>query len=599
MATEFATYVGWKEISGQSIPLDKLRLFLSQLPKQQVIFACSLLNTALGTWEGSVNVDEHDQMLGLMFSPQYAQKLSRFARYGNPKRYVFHRQQVLFLIREAAVHAKENLPDMETGFGGRLGLCCLIANDLLQHPTVTHSDIPDYVRLLPEMVIINDYTYRENILGKIARTKFMLEHIGCEPELRGRKEFVDVPALFEGRVGLSLGDYSTFGIGVLCKYLSFRSQLQFSNPGAFYLGRNYFQIADAKKSALDAFLGDVSVRLQDLTTPCKNAKHNNDFNALRDRPLVEIQEGAFAPTDVGFLADKLESGVFWRVHNECLSSRKERDNLHTFWGHLFQAYVSRLLQDVTNPASLNRLISSPMFDKSGEACDAIILCPESRAIFMEFKSSMLTAPAKYSGEPDQLLSELQEKFVGRPEKPKGIYQLANAITKFARKASPERIEGMPAANMIFPVLIAKDYALSSPLVNRYLNDEFKKLVYRKNLRVVVGPLFVLTIYELEEISPHLIDCALSEILEGKYQQDKTLSLPFLGSKNRVLEGRAPRTNLLLRRKCDEMFDNAWVTFFGKTFRELQVKRDAEGSVELTRPEPDLPRNGGQIGRAHV
>jgi len=272
--------------------------------------------------------------------------------------------------------------------------------------------------------------------------------------------------------------------------------------------------------------------------------------------------------DVGFLADMVESGLFWKVRNEALKDSRKRDLLHTLWGTVFGEFVTRLLNDVCKEPA-NRFLPHPRFLNGGEACDGIIMCNEFSAVMLEYKGSMLTAQAKYSGSPELISAQLEMKFVGTEGRPKGVRQLANAINKFGDKKNPQEIEAVERVATIYPVLVARDEALGAPLVNRYLNRQFKTLYDRKRVRQTITPLFVLTIDELGEISGNLPDVPMDEILESKYKADTSQSFPFSAIQNERLGEAPPQQNASLVKRFEEVIDEACIDLFGRSFEHLK------------------------------
>lgn len=559
-----ATYITWQALSGTASTIEDLRKDLGSLPKLQILNACAVINTVLKTWQGNIDLDEHEQLLRIFFSREFADKLNSIARTSTSPRFVFHRQQLLFLTREAIVHSPD-VPDLGKEFEALFAKCCLRSNDLLHHGLAMQPEMSRVERLLPEFVTITDYSYRESIRRKTARTRILLEEILDDPSIKGRPEFVDLPTLFADATSLTIREYSNLVFGTLTKYLKLTLAQYVKRRETFVFSRKYFQNTRLAGDKIGKFLQDISTTTEKLHEASRKSKHLNDFTALRDHPLLMVQEDSYFPLDIGFLADKLETGVFWRVHS-LLGSKKQQDRLHTFWGLLFHQYTSQLLQKVCKD-SPNRFLPSPKFGDDGEACDGVILAG-ANAIFMEYKGSMLTAEAKYSGSSESLMADLGRKFIGTDDAPKGVRQLAKSIVKYADKKNPRPIQGIGTVSKIFPLIVARENVIGSPLVNRYLNEQFQALYNRKKIGAIVTPLFVLTIDELEQISPHLSYVRFDEILKAKYKDDPKQTWPFSAVPNQVLKNEPQRVNEELEQKFRRVVDQACRDFFGKPYDEV-------------------------------
>lgn len=128
--------------------------------------------------------------------------------------------------------------------------------------------------------------------------------------------------------------------------------------------------------------------------------------------------------------------------------------------------------------------------------------------------------------------------------------------------------------VVYPLLIARDSCLASPFVNKYLNDIFKSLYNRKAIRPTVAPLFVLSIDEIEQISPYLLDTRLDQILEANYRGDRTQSFPFSAVPNELLRNMPARTNYFLERKFENVVDEACKDLFGRPLKLLEIEPES-------------------------
>jgi len=66
-----------------------------------------------------------------------------------------------------------------------------------------------------------------------------------------------------------------------------------------------------------------------------------DFTAFRNKPLLQFVNGLHL-IDLWFLAEKYESGPFWSIFASLKS--KDKPVFFSFWGLLFEAYMSNILE---------------------------------------------------------------------------------------------------------------------------------------------------------------------------------------------------------------------------------------------------------------
>jgi hypothetical protein len=109
---------------------------------------------------------------------------------------------------------------------------------------------------------------------------------------------------------------------------------------------------------------------------------------FRDKPICRLKEDAVFTLDTKFLTDKLDSGIFWRVHNH-FHSGKGKEQLHNYWGTAFENYLNWLLGQACRN-SRNKFYPTPHYKKTGEeVCDAIVICATA-AVFLEYRRTRIS-----------------------------------------------------------------------------------------------------------------------------------------------------------------------------------------------------------------
>lgn len=261
--------------------------------------------------------------------------------------------------------------------------------------------------------------------------------------------------------------------------------------------------------------------------------------------------------DTKFLAEKLDSGIFWRVHNS-LPSNKEEDRLHRYWGIAFEAYLNWLLTNACKD-SRNSFYPSPRYEKTGEqVCDAIVLCGVD-AVFLEYKGSTFTAASKYDGDLGVLRSEIEEKLIGTESKRKGAHQLARAVLSVFDRTVPASVSGIDLSRVgrVYPALITRDELGGCFGISHYLNMRAETFFNRQNVKpVVVTPIFCLSSDGLEGLSAYLHDETFSHLLRGWYKADPELHWSFQTVDNHVINSLGFKENRDLENAYTTIFENA-------------------------------------------
>ena len=98
---QFATYISFEEFSGERCSLDEFRIWIKRFSKNNVVYACSLINAFLETWQGGINTTAHENLIRDAFFPADATHILELCHTSDHQRFVFHRLQLLFVEKEA------------------------------------------------------------------------------------------------------------------------------------------------------------------------------------------------------------------------------------------------------------------------------------------------------------------------------------------------------------------------------------------------------------------------------------------------------------------------------------------------------------------
>jgi len=101
---------------------------------------------------------------------------------------------------------------------------------------------------------------------------------------------------------------------------------------------------------------------------------------------------------------------------------------------------------------------------------------------------------------------------GARERPKGAAQLARIIGAIARKEWTGSSGEFAQAAKIYPVLVVYDERLGVPGSGKFLDDEFKSLLGKMPSEVVVHPLTIMTIGDLENLESSVTEFGFRDLL---------------------------------------------------------------------------------------
>ena len=349
-----------------------------------------------------------------------------------------------------------------------------------------------------------------NIPEKMVRSK---ELLSCAQDSK-----IDIQAEFSEATGLTLKEYQYLIFYTLVHYLDLTLEDVLEGHKLFIPSRPLHL-----EDLYDKLLKHNGISIDELPNEVYNSLVStpiNEFRVFRDKPLVKMGENAMICIDFNFLADKLESGIFWIIFNQLKES--DRGRMFGIWGEAFEKYVGSILKRVVSNTNgetedSKRLIASPKYnDKQGGECTDFIIHTDETLILIECKARTLTADARYNGKFHDLERELKAKFV----KPEGVKQLKDAIVNLADKNEDKRrhIEGVDISQIrkIYPVLIVLDEIFSTQWMNWYLDRQFRLIFKQDSIQsgLKVAPLSVLTSSDLEHLEPYLTDTPFHKHLDN-------------------------------------------------------------------------------------
>jgi ferredoxin len=563
MKARWATYFSHALLhNNQPSTLDQFRASIVPFSRDRLVYMAAAINSMLESWKGDApDLTAHTAIVNSIFPADKATKLIAGSKSAEPH-FVFHREQLLFVAKEAVFHCPEQGIDPLAQLKD-LGGMFLMANDHLYSPFPSPKNEEEtLLNRMAQLIPSSEYSGRISFRNRIGRSYLMTTRF--LEELKGDPDFLDINQLFEDAVKLTPVDFEALCFATTSRY----SQLDFAtfskDPSIFLLPQTFFGNTGISQPQLERFRREVSGGGKALKKAYKKRiKGNSDFILFRDKPMFYTEDDHLFCADTGFLIEKLESGPFWRVHN-ALKSDAEKERLHRLWGKLFERYMGWMLSEYSD-GKRNVLIPSPKYKNSDEeVCDGIVICGNT-AVFLEIKGSTFTAQSKYGADLAALTKELENKLVqNQAGKSKGVGQLAKAVEKVFSRSKPAEVANVDLSRIqkIIPALIVRDGIGNVMMLNALLNLKFQSIFNRKSVWPrTVTPLCVLSADAFDFLAPYLGEFGFAEILESRLQGDKSLKGGFLIVENSTLDKAKPRENDRLEKAFAEFTNNIVLKLF--------------------------------------
>jgi hypothetical protein len=400
----------------------------------------------------ALNPQTHQELTSRFVAPDLRSRISKRKLDGAALSVVFNRIGNLQTIRHlilfgGATPARTNLSEYE------LGTLALLANEFLQDETVVGTSVPTNLDALLIAMPNWDIYNPRNIAAAISRIFTILTEILTGPDASVQK-LLSRLGLAPGQIeidGMPLYDFFSIAFGLFAYGKSTDGPVQ-----VVFNTRKVFATTGFPQDLLEKMLESRARTVEEFREQLGKGKAltreefgkelsrkpflTDSLNIFRQRPFVRLDAQHILILDVQFLAELLTLGIYWGIHDN-LSSNK-RETFKELWGRMIELYAVNLLGQFYPRAS--GILSADLSYKDGQV-DAL-LDFGSAVIIMEIKSSLLTEQAKRGGDKKQFLADFRRKFIENEKgKPKATKQLASSCRAVAAgvftSASPRCLDG--------------------------------------------------------------------------------------------------------------------------------------------------------------
>jgi hypothetical protein len=537
MASQIEISLVYSEFhDGAEATQEMLESHLRKYNRSQIIRLCCLANFLAQATAGFNSPLFTDLSLKLCFSAERVLQIVQKRR-SNPGRSTFIRPAILLVLKTALAACKdEGIDPLAREQIAQFSEAFLMANEI-QVFRPPESETDESVDVLVNFVGIMEYL-QTSLKNQIVRSDLsveIIEQLRTEDEF---KQYFDLPERFEKDLDITIRSFRSCLLGILTKPLNV-TPLSIPISGsdldlaallnALTLSPQYFAETKLPAEMIQRVFDAISIAPDELLEPCKKSRAAlYDFTEIKNTPLIKLGD-SYIITDIGFVAEKIETGPFWHVLST-LKSPKERRRALSFWGHVFERYTRQVLES-TADSTKNTIYANPLFvprTTNQQVCDLFIKCG-SFLVLLECKGGFFSREAKYSGKSDLLDAAIESKLVKTDDdRSMGVEQLANSIGKLFSRKESAKVEDIDVSGVkwVYPVLLLRDEIGAAPELNRRLYRRFNTLINRKELTVKIPAFYCFSNAVLEYISTYLDQIRFTDVLDDRREADKNLYMPF-------------------------------------------------------------------------
>ena len=346
----------------------------------------------------SEDISACHRLLKSKFCSRYLQH--KIKRHGFDEHIIFNRSSTLRLLSESisvadpiSTPAPSTVVDVST----ELGKCYLIANGISTAKTVeVEAELTDeqrqetMVELIPSLEYAMFTSPWDLIKKSLVRTDKLIARLQ-HPSVR-----FDADQTFCEASGLMLHEYQHLIYGILCVPLTFDSKKISGGTEGFIGTKPSAELTPMYEKLLQqAAISIADLALAARRTPSKP----NAYLLWRKYPLLKISDNQVICVDIGFLMDKLETGLFWILRNRLQEVQKGKEKeVFDLRGPVFQDYAGSIIQRGINsltPTRLETCTICPKYEQKEEKeCTDIAVYGHETLVLFECKASVLATETK-------------------------------------------------------------------------------------------------------------------------------------------------------------------------------------------------------------
>jgi hypothetical protein len=502
-AIPVASFVSWRELSGEEIEVADLVAELATLPRTAVMRIVTWLLNQVGSHD-NIAAARQKSLATFMLPPDLLAAYESLAATRKP--IAFHSHQLRFLLQMAVICSRNferAVPEVE--LRQRVGRACMMVNGLLDEMSIAEPGDTDESRLKwfgTLAIYLRDPTENE-VLPQFARAQRLWNDLLKSPELQKiasyRGASVDFENIFVESYGLPL---STF-LAVLFAVASAFALQDEKGPMLLDVSQVFPNATDVACAALRLVSTKADALARSLLREPRQGWFS-DLTPLMAHPLIEVEPGKYACPDVRALNKRLTEGVYWLLAK---SYPGGSDQFKSIFGHIFELYIRDVVSAFTYSAGglAKSFFRSPKFEGTqDEAADGAIIWFQTFVVF-ESKAGLLSTRQRYSGDVAVMFQGIDSLFYGQNERTsgkKGVRQLASNVARIlAGEAMVSHGQRLPQRSneLLLPAIVTFDEACAVYPIQKYLDRRFRVALSDAGVSDTrsIGPLMLLSMRDVE------------------------------------------------------------------------------------------------------
>ena len=431
---EMAVYLMYREVFDRTANISEITSLISDLEvAESISIICQLnIELRLATRDRDSLAKAQSEWAAFLLDDETKVRLKeRFGSAHLADRPLFHAPQLLNVLKLVTENSSgDRNPRTDDSARHKLGTACLMVNDLFLNTKEKQelaSGNPESKALafITQMLATSEVINAAPISHLVYRSFILFDVLLKQDEIltriRNGCEGFDFEREFAEAVGMPLQHWRFLIFAFYALLMQYIGSEGVRNIECLKIDRTIYRgESSITADDLEIVLGSIGTTLPELKKALAEERPTDwrfDFTVFRSKPLIEFAANKFFCSELGFLGEKMHSGVFWAINDGLVHAR--RPQLFNAWGILFEEYVNWFLAGCNFKDSLS-FYPAPKYKDGNESFDGAFVA-DVRFVPMEYKGGLLRLNARYSGDSAAFEADLDLK-IG-----KGCQQLARKI----------------------------------------------------------------------------------------------------------------------------------------------------------------------------
>lgn len=501
----------------REVAVEQVRALAREFNAVELVQLLARIGFVLQETYATPNAPEEAEIIDRFLPPIWARKVTLWLEHGGRVK-VVHRLAIPAAIQLVMVEAQADGPRHTVeGHESLIGQLLLHLNSILEidyERSRVEGMRPEARRELiaAHTFCLGFFSELESIGPALARHWALVTRGLPQVAPRHPGEYFDFEGALQQRFGFSFRALTAVAMGLLTHYEAVLGSSE-RRGEHFLVARDFFRGAHAAdvRASGPAIIGYLARTMPEHVARVREQLQANPDNFLQffplyERPLLQLENGAAFPLDMGYLTSAATEGSYWALFQRVLSEGGDAavSPLRSGFGRAFEWYATELLRsafpvvDGAPRTSWFDWDGDLPADYGGSLPDAVIVEGDT-AFVVEVTSSGITPSIAASGDPGRLKKALEALWFGRGPRRESakLQQLMNVIEALRSGSLALRDFHATAIRRYVPVLVT----LRSLPRNRLLTQWYGELQRQGGCpESFTQELTILDAGELEELS---------------------------------------------------------------------------------------------------